>query len=134
MYIIYIFCIFIYKSLQKFSHILTPFKPLPALDLKAGIFHFLTFLKNPHKPILLCMRFSVLSHIFSHTFLTILNLCRNKIHPLPFRRLLHFVNRNAHGSGFPFSGSSMSRQRMCHRLFQLLPCKDGNRPDDTTSF
>ena len=106
--------IYIYKGLKKFSHILTPFKPLPVLGLKTGIFHFLTYLKNPHKPSFFRMIFPVFSHIFSHTFLTILNLCRNKIHPLLFCRLLHFVSRNAHGSGFPFSGSSMSRQHMCH--------------------
>ncbi len=126
-------CIFIYKGLEKFSHFLTPFKSSTGMDLKAGIFYFLTYLKNPHKPMLLCVSFSVFSHIFSHTFLTILNLCCGKIHPLLSRRLLHFVSRNVHDSGFPFSGSSSSRQHICHHLFSLIPCKDGNRQDDTIS-
>ena len=45
----------LYIGFEKFFHILTPFKLLPVLDIKTGIFHFLTYLKNPHKPILLTL-------------------------------------------------------------------------------
>lgn len=66
-----VYFIFLYtRRLLKNSHILTPFKPLPVLDLRAGILPVLTVFKSPYKSGFFVYMISVFSHILFHTCLT----------------------------------------------------------------